>query len=73
MVTTRTFGSASISKNTYQVIICICTNFFAFIKKCTILLIFWTMPLHYIKLNGPLSSGCLDTQANSDAPYQGSV
>jgi len=39
MVTMSTFVSASISKNVYLVIVYMCANFGAFIKKCTIFLL----------------------------------
>ena len=44
---TGTISRASISENVYSIVMYICTNFGAFIKKWTIGLVYLTMPLHY--------------------------
>ena len=44
---TSIIANASISKNGHKALIYMYTNFGSFIKKCTICLVCWTMPLHY--------------------------
>ena len=50
MADTGTISHASISENVHSVLIYMCTNFGAFVKKWTIGLICLTMPLHYMTL-----------------------